>query len=291
MKSSPVLWGAPSFWIERFPLYYGVANHIFQDLGVCPEVKVHHGGPELLQAVRDNRVHVGEIGLPPFLAAFSRGLAARIIGSTFIQRLDHFLVARPGIHSLAELRGRRIGILSRGSCDEYFIRQLLQTRGIDPEHGATLVPLGRAYGDPACFTGGRIDAGFMVEPALSSGESEGFFHVLARIGDFFPRYQWGGIFASDSWLRDHRDRLTALMNGYRQAVRLMAADPQACVPLGSNIFGVEPAVFRRALNRHLPDLEPDAAIDREGLENCIRIQRELGAIPVKIRPEEMVVQL
>ena len=290
MKHTNVLWGAPSFWIERFPLLYGVEKRIFQRLGVCPEVKVHHGGPELLQAVRDNRVHVGEIGLPPFLKAFSHGLPARIVGSTFIRSLDHFLVAKPAISSLAELKGRRIGILSRGSCDEYFIRRLLQNQGIDPDKEATLVPLGSAYSDSVCFASGRIDAGFMVEPALSSGESKGFFHVLARVGDFFPRYQWGGIFAADSWIQDHRDLLTALMEGYRQTVRLIAADPQACVPLGSQLFGVDPAVFRNALNRHLPNLEPDAQIDLEGLENCIRIQMELGAIPEQLQPEEMIIQ-
>jgi ABC-type nitrate/sulfonate/bicarbonate transport system substrate-binding protein len=290
MKYTPILWGAPSFWIERFPLVYGVEKRIFQHLGLCPEVKIHHGGPELLQAVRDDRVHVGEIGLPPFLVAFSQGLPARIIGSTFIRSLDHFLVARPGIHALAELRSRRIGILSRGSCDDYFIRRLLQTQEIDPDHEATLVPLGSAYSDPACFSSGRIDAGFMVEPALSSGENKRFFHMLARVGDFFPRYQWGGIFAADSWIQGNRDLLTALMEGYRQSVRQMAADPEACVPLGCRMFGVEPAVFRSALNRHLPNLEPDAAIDLEGLENCIRIQLELGAIPREIRPEEMIVE-
>lgn len=291
MNPTPVLWGAPSFWIERFPLFYGVEKGIFQQQGVYPEIKVHHGGPELLQAVRDQRVHVGEIGLPPFLAAFSQGLPARIIGSTFIRSLDHFLAARSGIGSLEDLRGRRIGILSWGSCDEYFIRRLLKSRGIDPDNDVTLIALGTAYGDTACFTDGRIDAGFMVEPALSAGESNGFFHVLARVGDFFPRYQWGGIFASDSWIQDNRPLLTALMTGYRKSVQMMAADPEACIPLGSRIFGVEPAVFRSALRRHLPKLEPDARIDLEGLENCIQIQRELGAVLGKIDAEALVFQL
>jgi NitT/TauT family transport system substrate-binding protein len=290
VKYTPIIWGAPSFWIERFPLVYGVEKCIFQGLGVCPEIKVHHGGPELLQAVRDNRVHVGEIGLPPFLAAFSHGLPARIIGSTFIRSLDHFLVAKPGISSLAELRGRKIGILSIGSCDEYFIRRLLQNQGIDADNEVILVPLGSAYSDSAGFTSGRIDAGFMVEPALSSGESKGIFHVLARVGDFFPRYQWGGIFAADSWIQANRDLLAALLAGYRQTVRLMAADPEACVLSGSRMFGVDQAVFRSALNRHLPNLEPDAQIDPEGLENCIRIQQELGAIHREILPEEIIVQ-
>lgn len=290
MKYTPVIWGAPSFWIERFPLVYGVEKGIFQGLGVCPEILVHDGGPELLQAVRDNRVHVGEIGLPPFLTAFSQGLAARIIGSTFIRSLDHFLVAKPGIRTLAELKGQRVGILSSGSCDEYFIRRLLQNQGIDADNEVVLVPLGSAYSDTAGFTSGRIDAGFVVEPSLSAGQSKGIFHVLARVGDFFPRYQWGGIFAADSWIHSHHDLLAALMAGYRQTVRRMAADPEACVLSGSRMFGVDPAVFRMALNRHLPNLEPDAQIDPEGLENCIRIQRELGAIHKEILPEEIIVQ-
>lgn len=48
MMHTSVSWGAPSFWIERFPLVYGVEKRIFQKRGVIPEVKVHHGGPELL---------------------------------------------------------------------------------------------------------------------------------------------------------------------------------------------------------------------------------------------------
>lgn len=290
MKPVSVIWGAPSFWIERFPLMYGVEKNIFQDLGVCPELKIHHGGPELLQDVRDNRIHVGEIGLPPFLAAFSRGLPARIIGSTFIQSLDHFLVARTGIQSLSDLKGQRIGILSRGSCDDYFIRHMLQRQGIDPDHEATLMPLGSAYSDPACIISGKVDAGFMVEPALSAGESQGIFHSLARVGDFFPRYQWGGIFAADSWIQNQRPLLTALMAGYRESVRQMAADPEACVLPGSDWFRVTPEVFRSALKRHLPNMALDARIDSEGLENCIRIQLALGDIPEAIRVDDMVVQ-
>lgn len=290
MKYTTIIWGAPSFWIERFPLFLGVEKEIFQRLGVLPEIRVHHGGPELLQAVRDRRVHVGEIGLPPFLAAFSKALPARIIASTFIQRLDHFLAAKAGIQTIADLKGRRIGILSRGSCDEYFIRRILQKEGIHPDHEVYLEPLGCDYGNPGCFTEGRIDAGFMVEPALSASEMKGYCHVLARIGDFFPRYQWGGIFASDDWIQNHRDLLAALMEGYRQSVQLMAADPQSCVALGSRIFHVEPAAFLKALNRHLPGLESDARIDPAGLENCINIQMEIGAIPRKIGIDELIEQ-
>ena len=286
-----VTWGAPSFWIERFPLYFGIEKGLFQKRGVRPQVEVFHGGPELLQAVRDAEVHVGEIGLPPFIKAFSKGLAARIIGSTFIRQLDHFLAVRPDIRTVADLKGKRIGILSCGSCDDYFLRYLLQAEGIDPDADVEILSLGCGYGDVECFSSGATDACFMVEPSLSLAESKGHCSILVRIGDLFPRYQWGGIFASDKFIQEHRSMLMSLMDGYRESVQQIASNPKDCIAVGSRIFRVEPEVFRCALNRYLPNSEIEARIDLEGLENCIRIQRELGAIPEIISASEMVLQM
>lgn len=291
MRCGTVTWGAPSFWIERFPIYYGNASGFFERRGVRPEIEIFHGGPELLRAVAEERIHVGEIGLPPFIKAFSQGLPARIIGSTFIQRLDHFLAATPQIRTVADLKGRRIGILSAGSCDDYFLRRLLRQHGVDPDAEVEMVPLGPAYGDPDCFATGRIDAGFLVEPSLSLAESMGYCRVLLRVGDYFPRYQWGGIFASERFIRDHHPVLEGLLDGYRQAVRAMAARPDDCIELGGRLFQVAPVVFRYALRRHLTDPELDARIDLQGLENCIRIQRELGAIAGDVAATAMVCQM
>lgn len=291
MNPVKVTWGAPSFWIERFPLYYGVEKGLFQKRGVCPQVEVFHGGPELLLAVWDAKVHVGEIGLPPFIKAFSQGIPARIIGSTFIRQLDHFLAVHPDIRTVADLKGKKIGILSRGSCDDYFLHHLLQSEGIDPDEDVEIVPLGSAYGDPECFTDGTTDACFMVEPSLSLAESRGYCKILVRIGDLFPRYQWGGIFAGDKFIRENRPMLMGLMDGYRESVQQIASNPEDCIALGSRIFSLEPEVFRCALKRHLPNLETEARIDLEGLENCVRIQQELGAISDYVSAGEMVFQM
>ncbi len=55
-------------------------------------------------------VHVGEIGLPPFVKAFSEGLPAKIIGSTFVQQLDHYAPARRDIRSLSNSNRIIVGI-------------------------------------------------------------------------------------------------------------------------------------------------------------------------------------
>ena len=72
-----VIWGTPSFWMNVFPLYYGKEKGFFQEQGIDLEIEYLHGGPELVRAVREVKIQVGTIGLPPFSKAFAEGLPAQ----------------------------------------------------------------------------------------------------------------------------------------------------------------------------------------------------------------------
>jgi hypothetical protein len=45
-----VVWGAPSFWIERFPLYWGVDQGFFAKQSIELDIWYAYGGPELARA-------------------------------------------------------------------------------------------------------------------------------------------------------------------------------------------------------------------------------------------------
>ena len=74
MSMELVVWGVPSFWIERFPLYYGRKQGFFEEQGIDLEIRYLWGGPELAAAVSRGEIWIGEMGLPPFLKAYSEGL-------------------------------------------------------------------------------------------------------------------------------------------------------------------------------------------------------------------------
>ena len=186
-----VVWGAPSFWIERFPLYWGVDQGFFAKQGIELDIWYAYGGPELARAVSNGQIHIGEMGLPPFVTAYRQGLRAKIIGSSVIQQLDHYLPARPDIASSADLAGCRIGILSAGSCDDYFIRKMLTARDIDPDSHVELMPLGEDYGKLDLFVDGRVDAAFVVEPQLARGEHEGLLPLIKQIERTFAEKSSG----------------------------------------------------------------------------------------------------
>ncbi len=283
-------WGVPSFWIERFPLYYGRHKGFFLEQGLELEIRYFWGGPELARAVEQGRILIGEMGLPPFLKAFSQGLPAGVIGSSVIQQLDHFLVCRPEIEKMADLKGKQIGILSCGSCDDYFIRFMLRAASLDPDRDVELVPLGSAYGRLETFVSGRVQAGFLVEPFVAHGEALGCVKVLATVKDYFPRYQWGIILAHNRLLEENPALVRRAMKAFRRSCRAIGENPEEAAAFGAQVFRLKREIFQRALLRGLGNWELDAKLDLEGMGNCLNIQAETGAIPPTLPLSSMVQQ-
>ena len=86
--ANELIWGVPSFWIERLPLYYGRSKGFFQDKRLTLKIKYYWGGLELAQAVDRGEAAIGNLGLPPFLMAVAQGLPLRAIGSSIMQQLN-----------------------------------------------------------------------------------------------------------------------------------------------------------------------------------------------------------
>lgn len=286
-----LLWGVPSFWIERFPLYYGKEKGFFSQQGIKLEIKYYWGGPELAAGIESGEAPVGEMGLLPFSKAFADGLKARVIGSSIIQKLDHFLVAKPEIESLEQLKGKRVGLLSLGSCDDYFLKKMLQTVGLDSDKDIEKVPMGDQYGRLESITSGTTDAAFVVEPYVSLGESRGVIRVLHVVGEFYPNYQWGIIAASDRMLREDPELLQRAMTAFRQSCRSLSENIEEAAGIGGKVFDIEADAFRKSLERNLPTWELDAQLDKEGMENCFRIQKEMGAVPQDFDFQDIADQL
>jgi NitT/TauT family transport system substrate-binding protein len=297
MVMERVVWGVPSFWIERFPLYYGRWRGFFRKRGIGLEIRYSWGGPQLASAFARGEVWIGEMGLPPFLKAYSQGLPARVIGSSTIQQLDHYLVARPHIAEMKDLRGRRLGILSAGSCDEYFARSMLESSGLDPDRDVALIPLGRAYGNIRCFSPSPgsglpgLDAGFLVEPFVAQAERLGWIRILAAVRDFFPGYQWGIILARNDALASNRELIYRAMEGFRESCRKIAERPDEAASFGAQVFRIPKEDFRRALLRDLEHWELDARLDVAGMENCLHVQKRMGSVSVDLELESLFEQL
>ncbi len=288
MMSERILWGVPSFWIERLPLYFGRHKGFFRELGIDLTIRYFWGGPELAAAVEKGEIRIGDMGLLPFSKAFSQGLPARVIGSSVIQQLDHYFVGAPGLRNIQSLKGKRVGILSYGSCDDYFLRIMLKRNGMDAAKDITTVPLGDSYGKLESFSSGLVDAGFLVEPFVALGESKGLIKVITSVKNYFPRYQWGVLFAGNHFIQESKDVLLRALQAYRKSCNEIRKNQDEAVAFGAQVFQLKKGIFRKALLRDLANWEFETRIDMEGMENCIRIQKEIGAVSHGVEALSMI---
>ena len=91
-----------------------------------------------------------------------------------------WLYARPDIREVKGLKGKRVGVSSIGSNDDFLLRDLLRRHGIDADKDVAILGLGGPLGH-AALRSGSVDAAVTVLPHNFRLEEEGFRELLSFI--------------------------------------------------------------------------------------------------------------
>ena len=141
------------------------------------------------------------------------------------------LVARPGITSFEELRGKTIGFPFASSVD-ITCRLLLREHGLDPGKDVRLVNL--EVGDvPAVFRAGNVDAALIWEPGLSQLVAVEGATVLAMDTDTELYKRFGTMTGPDvliigkQWVDEDPGRARSFMAAYFEALRWVKENPES----------------------------------------------------------------
>jgi ABC-type nitrate/sulfonate/bicarbonate transport system substrate-binding protein len=259
----------------------GIQLGFFLDEGIDLSVRIVYGGPPLAAAYNSGQLKFGEIGSPPAVAAISRGLDFKVVGSGLRRKAHMYLCVRSDISDWDDLKGKRLGLLSRGSCPEWFIRAMLIARGFDPDNHLTYVELLDQYPHVVdLLREGRIDAFLAVEPAPSLAESEGLVRVWGAVYDepTLPQYQWIVHVAKPQFIKQEREAARAVLRACRRSAHYAADHIEEWIAFGARHYQIPEAAMRRAVMREVSHLHLDGQIDAHGLAEVIKLQDRLGAI-------------
>mgnify|MGYP001563781562 CR=1 FL=1 len=113
------------------------------------------------------------------LTAILAGAPLRFLFSS-LNRPLLWLYARPDIRDVRELKGRKVGVSSIGSNDDFLMRELLKRHGLEADKDVALVGLGGPLGH-AALRGGSVDAAVTVLPHNFRLEQDGFKELVPFI--------------------------------------------------------------------------------------------------------------
>jgi NitT/TauT family transport system substrate-binding protein len=117
---------------------------------------------------------LGGASLPPLL----RGAPLKFLFSTF-QRPMFWLYAKPEIKTVAELKGKKIGVSSLGSGPDSILRDILKKHGLDAARDAVILPVGSGTARYYALQAGSVDAAMLSIPAIFLAQDAGYRELVA----------------------------------------------------------------------------------------------------------------
>ena len=131
------------------------------------------------------------------------------------------LIAAPAITSVAQLRGKKIGISAPGSLTEIIARQIFIANKI-PLDQVTMLPLGTSDITWVALKAGTIDATMLQIPQNFIAVDEGYRKIAAG-ADVYRAVQ-GGLTTTKSVINDKPELVTKVIRATQKALRLFRAD-------------------------------------------------------------------
>lgn len=287
-KLRKIEYGLPS-GNDALTVRLGIEKGIFEEQGLDLSTRIVFGGSEVARAYDTGDLPIGNIGSPSGLNAIAEGASFRVIASGCRQRAHMFLGVAKGIGGFPALRGKRLGLLSLGSCPYWIARKMLTHEGLDPDADVTFVPLLADY--PRIIEvmkEGRIDACLATEPNLSIGEAKGLLDIWAAAYDepYLPHYQWIVRVAHTDFIAREPDLVAAVLRGCRRSAHYAAGHVDEFANFVARCYGTSAEVAGRAVARELPLYQLDGRLDLAGLQNSVDMLYEVGGIARPMQAED-----
>jgi NitT/TauT family transport system substrate-binding protein len=198
------------------------------------------------------------------------------------------LIVHPGITSVQQLKGKKIGTGGVGSLAEILARRILAANNVRAEDVAILAT-GPSHVTYAALKAGVIDAAPLQMPLTFTAQDEGF-RKLVSAADVYRSVQ-GGLAATKTLLNEQPELVTKVVRAMLRAMRLIKSDRNYAIgflkgpwlDLGKNPEKVAARVYEAAGPAFLDDGSVSEEIQREMIADAsVRVKPKQPVLPAQV---------
>jgi NitT/TauT family transport system substrate-binding protein len=276
-RPAPPLRVGANVWPGYEPLF--LAKDLGLHRGHAIQLIEFSSATEVIRAYRDGLLDVAAVTGDEALLASQRRSGDRIVLVCDVSAGGDVLLARPGIASLPELRGKRVGVETT-ALGAYMLSRALRRGGLEPSE-VQVVPLPLSSQEQA-IASGAVDAVVTFEPhrtrILAAGARQLFdsSQIPGEIVDVLLAR--GGLRPSQE------DALRELVEGWFQALAHLQAQPAEAAARASRREGLEPEQVLAALHGlRVPDRAENLRLLGQGGDGLAPVLRELSAAMAQAR--------
>jgi NitT/TauT family transport system substrate-binding protein len=209
------------------------------------------------------------------MAGAARGLAVKVIGFLTIKP-SFWLVAKPEIKSISELKSKTIGITAIGSSTDTLARYVLIKNGLTPDREVALIGTGTTSNILTSMKAGTVDAGVLSPPFNTMATQMGY-RTLAYFGDYVEQ-SLSGVGTSDRMIRDRPDLVRRMLTGTIKSLRFIQQRPADAIQFISKEWNLNPSSATELYKSMLPAFSKDGDMDEKGIREGLSRETERLAL-------------
>jgi ABC-type nitrate/sulfonate/bicarbonate transport system substrate-binding protein len=250
--------GFPSLATALSPSWVAVKQGLWKKYDLDVEL-IYLSGAITIPSLMSNSVQV-------VLGSDSEAVIGMLKGTDIVRlgvttnSLGSSLVTRPSVSSFAQLKGRAIGIGSRGfSSLEVRLSQLLLENGINPDTEVKFLPIGGGPPARVAALEKEVIAAAMITPPYDFVAGRSGMKIFSRVDAPIIA---GGINVMRPFLAKNRDVLTRFLKGYLDAIHFVLTRKEETVRIFGDYLntrdkGVLERFYEEIAGRAEKDLRPD----------------------------------
>jgi len=207
--------------------------------------------------------------LDSLVRAAARGQPLKAVVS-FVNKPMHYLVARPQIATVAELRGRTIALNSFGSAEQLTLYAILKSHGIDAEKKEVqIVFLGDSPVRLEALKRNIVDATMVLIPYVILASNSGL-KVLGHAGSFME-LSTPGLGTTDRIVKQKPDQVRRVVRAVVKAMLFMRKNREESVRIIMSWLSLNRDVAEKSYDMALDSFSEDGSPSRKGLMTSIEL--------------------
>ena len=265
------------------PAYVAQASDFFRDEKLAVELIQMRPGTSSA-ALYNGDVHA-TLTFGSTVAAIISGFPFKIV-AVLTARPIHYLVARPEIRTVQDLRGKKLGVSQLLGTDEFAARAILEALGVNPAEVKSI-----ALGDEAirreALRKNMVEASAISPPGPVQLAREGF-RVLGGPKDLKIGLPSAGLAVADKTLKERTDLVRKLVRPLLRALRVIQENPEMTKSIMVKWLNQPPQVAADSYDLIVASFSRDGEVDDTTLKTVIETRRSSSKVEKEVLLEQVV---
>jgi ABC-type nitrate/sulfonate/bicarbonate transport system substrate-binding protein len=264
--------------IVHMPVHIANDLGLFKKNGLTIKVIELAGGVYTFRAVVSGSADVASASGPFAIVGKAKGAPTKMILSNS-PKLESSMVVNADIKTMADLKGKRIGIQEPGGFADVLAQGVLRAAKIDKKdvHFVSI-----ATEDVPALVANQVDTAILhVEQEIIAQSKVPTLHAIARLWEIQPNNLYAVMAVTEKTIKDKHDALKAFVKGHIEATRLIYTDRAKVLPIIAKYTKLPNDVINKALDLMVEKCiwDPNTGLGPKRINFTAELMTKVGNIP------------